>query len=98
LDWGELIASTDPFSRPFRLGRCRVDTNTPIEENAGAMGQFVEAGKVRFLAISEAALETIRRAHAKNFELVQDLARLEAASPVSEVAGDRQADMSQLHR
>jgi aryl-alcohol dehydrogenase-like predicted oxidoreductase len=203
----------------------RVDTTTPIEETWGAMGQLVEAGKVRFLGISEAAPETIRRAHAthpmaavqteyslwsrdpednevlatvrelsigfvaysplgrgflsgeirsiddlhpddvrrnfprfqgenlaKNFELVnqvreiaeekgatpsqlalawvlaqgrdvvpipgtkrvryleenvggvdiqldaQDLARLEAASPVGDVAGDRQADMSQLHR
>jgi aryl-alcohol dehydrogenase-like predicted oxidoreductase len=42
----------------------RVDTDTPIEETWGAMGQLVEAGKVRFLGISEAGPETIRRAHA----------------------------------
>ena len=42
----------------------RVDPNTPIEETFGAMGEFVAEGKVRYLGISEAAPETIRRAHA----------------------------------
>src|SRR5205807_3880060 len=42
----------------------RVDTKTPIEETVGAMKELVEAGKVRFLGLSEAAPETIRRAHA----------------------------------
>jgi aryl-alcohol dehydrogenase-like predicted oxidoreductase len=42
----------------------RVDPEVPIEETWGAMGELVEAGKVRFLGISEAAPETIRRAHA----------------------------------
>ena len=42
----------------------RVDPATPIEETIGAMAEFVEEGKVRFLGISEAAPETIRRAHA----------------------------------
>jgi len=42
----------------------RVDPNTPIEETFGAMGEFVQEGKVRYLGISEAAPETIRRAHA----------------------------------
>src|SRR5213593_2776623 len=41
----------------------RVDVNTPIEETVGAMKELVEAGKVRFLGLSEAAPETIRRAH-----------------------------------
>ncbi len=41
----------------------RVDPDTPIEETWGAMKELVEAGKVRFLGISEAAPETIRRAH-----------------------------------
>jgi aryl-alcohol dehydrogenase-like predicted oxidoreductase len=41
----------------------RVDLNTPIEETVGAMGQLVQEGKVRFLGLSEAAPETIRRAH-----------------------------------
>src|SRR5580765_191481 len=42
----------------------RVDNNTPIEETVGAMKELVEAGKVRHLGLSEAAPETIRRAHA----------------------------------
>jgi len=42
----------------------RVDPEVPIEETWGALGELVEAGKVRFLGISEAAPETIRRAHA----------------------------------
>ena len=42
----------------------RVDPNTPIEETVGAMAELVEAGKVRQLGLSEAAPETIRRAHA----------------------------------
>ena len=41
----------------------RVDPDVPIEETVGAMGRLVEAGKVRFLGLSEAAPETIRRAH-----------------------------------
>ncbi len=42
----------------------RVDPNTPIEETWGAMAELVEAGKVRYLGISEAGSQTIRRAHA----------------------------------
>ena len=42
----------------------RVDPNTPIEETVGAMSRLVEEGKVRYLGLSEAAPETIRRAHA----------------------------------
>jgi aryl-alcohol dehydrogenase-like predicted oxidoreductase len=42
----------------------RVDNNTPIEETVGAMKELVEAGKVRHLGLSEAAPQTIRRAHA----------------------------------
>ncbi|CAN5407707.1 aldo/keto reductase [soil metagenome] len=42
----------------------RVDPDTPIEETIGAMAQLVTEGKVRFLGLSEAAPETIRRAHA----------------------------------
>ncbi|HKH09950.1 MAG TPA: aldo/keto reductase [Rubrobacter sp.] len=42
----------------------RVDPETPIEETAGAMKELVEAGKVRFLGLSEAGIETIRKAHA----------------------------------
>ena len=41
----------------------RVDPETPVEETWGAMKELVDAGKVRYLGISEAAPETIRRAH-----------------------------------
>jgi aryl-alcohol dehydrogenase-like predicted oxidoreductase len=42
----------------------RVDPSVPIEETVGAMARLVEAGKVRFLGLSEAAPATVRRAHA----------------------------------
>jgi aryl-alcohol dehydrogenase-like predicted oxidoreductase len=42
----------------------RVDPNTPIEETVGAMAELVRAGKVRYIGLSEASAETIRRAHA----------------------------------
>ena len=41
----------------------RVDRNVPIEDTVGAMSKLVEAGKVRYLGLSEAAPATIRRAH-----------------------------------
>jgi aryl-alcohol dehydrogenase-like predicted oxidoreductase len=41
----------------------RVDTATPIEETVGAMAQLVQEGKVRYLGLSEAGADTIRRAH-----------------------------------
>jgi len=42
----------------------RVDPETPVEETVGAMSELVRKGKVRFLGLSEASAETIRRAHA----------------------------------
>jgi aryl-alcohol dehydrogenase-like predicted oxidoreductase len=42
----------------------RVDTTVPIEDTVGAMARLVEQGKVRYLGLSEAAEETIRRAQA----------------------------------
>jgi aryl-alcohol dehydrogenase-like predicted oxidoreductase len=42
----------------------RVDPDVPIEETVGAMAELIDAGKVRFLGLSEAGVETIRRAHA----------------------------------
>ena len=42
----------------------RVDPETPIEETVGAMKELVEAGKVRYLGLSEAGTETIRKANA----------------------------------
>jgi len=41
----------------------RVDRAVPIEETVGAMADLVKQGKVRFLGLSEAAAQTIRRAH-----------------------------------
>jgi aryl-alcohol dehydrogenase-like predicted oxidoreductase len=41
----------------------RIDPDTPIEETVGALGELVEAGKVRHIGLSEASAETIRRAH-----------------------------------
>ena len=41
----------------------RVDKNTPIEETVGAMAELVKEGKVRYLGLSEAGTDTIRRAH-----------------------------------
>jgi aryl-alcohol dehydrogenase-like predicted oxidoreductase len=41
----------------------RVDPSVPVEETFGALGELVEAGKVRYLGISEAAPDTIARAH-----------------------------------
>ena len=42
----------------------RVDPEVPIEDTVGAMAELVAAGKVKFLGLSEAGLQTIRRAHA----------------------------------
>ncbi len=42
----------------------RVDDKVPIEDTVGAMGRLVEAGKVRFIGLSEAGPATLRKAHA----------------------------------
>jgi aryl-alcohol dehydrogenase-like predicted oxidoreductase len=42
----------------------RVDTNTPIEETVGAMADLVRAGKIKYIGLSEAGPETLRRAYA----------------------------------
>ena len=42
----------------------RVDRNTPIEETIGALARLVADGKVRYIGLSEASPDTIRRAHA----------------------------------
>lgn len=42
----------------------RVDPSVPIEETVGAMGELVQAGKVRHLGLSEPSSATLRRAHA----------------------------------
>ncbi|MEA9986056.1 aldo/keto reductase [Subtercola sp. RTI3] len=42
----------------------RMDPKVPIEETVGELAKFVEEGKIRYIGLSEAAPETIRRAHA----------------------------------
>lgn len=42
----------------------RVDPNVPIEETVGAMADLVKEGKVRYLGLSEASVNSIRKAHA----------------------------------
>ena len=42
----------------------RVDRNTPIEDTVGAMAELVREGKVRYIGLSEASVQTIRRGHA----------------------------------
>jgi aryl-alcohol dehydrogenase-like predicted oxidoreductase len=42
----------------------RIDPNTPIEETVGAMAELVQEGKIRHIGLSEAAPDTIRKAHA----------------------------------
>ncbi|WP_426512456.1 aldo/keto reductase [Dactylosporangium sp. McL0621] len=42
----------------------RVDPNVPIEDVAGTVREFVDAGKVKYFGLSEAGAQTIRRAHA----------------------------------
>ncbi|WP_292080005.1 MULTISPECIES: aldo/keto reductase [Brevundimonas] len=42
----------------------RVDPDTPIEDTVGAMAELVKEGKVRYLGLSEAAPDTLRKAHA----------------------------------
>lgn len=42
----------------------RVDKNTPIEEVVGVLADLVKAGKIRYIGLSEAGADTIRRAHA----------------------------------
>lgn len=44
----------------------RMDPNVPIEETVGAMGELVSAGKIRYLGLSEAGVETLKRASAEH--------------------------------
>src|SRR5438128_6770815 len=66
----------------------RVDPDTPIEETVGAMAQLVRDGKVRFLGLSEASAETIRRAHAVHpITALQSEYSLWTRDPEDEVLG-----------
>ena len=64
----------------------RVDPNVPIEETVGAMAELVQQGKVRHIGLSEAAPETIRRAHAVHpITAVQTEYSLWARDPEAEI-------------
>src|SRR6266700_1238953 len=66
----------------------RVDPDTPIEETVGAMAELVQKGKVRFLGLSEAGAETIRRAHAIHpITALQSEYSLWTRDPEKEVVG-----------
>jgi aryl-alcohol dehydrogenase-like predicted oxidoreductase len=66
----------------------RVDPDTPIEETVGAMAELVGEGKVRFLGLSEAGAETIRRAHAVHpITALQSEYSLWTRDPEDEVLG-----------
>ena len=66
----------------------RSDPGVPVEETVGAMAELVEAGKVRYLGLSEASAETIRRAHATHpITAVQSEYSLWTRDPEDEVLG-----------
>jgi len=66
----------------------RVDPDTPIEETVGAMSELVRQGKVRFLGLSEASAENIRRAHAIHpITALQSEYSLWTRDPETEVLG-----------
>lgn len=66
----------------------RVDPDTPIEETVGAMSDLVRRGKVRFLGLSEASAENIRRAHAVHpITALQSEYSLWTRDPEDEVLG-----------
>jgi aryl-alcohol dehydrogenase-like predicted oxidoreductase len=64
----------------------RVDRKVPIEDTVGAMAELVQTGKVRFLGLSEAAAETVRRAHVVHpISALQDEYSLWSREPEEEV-------------
>src|SRR5437868_8220742 len=66
----------------------RVDPETPIEETVGAMAELVRAGKVRYLGLSEAGADAIRRAHAVHpITALQSEYSLWTRDPEEEVLG-----------
>ena len=57
-----LIDLADLISQVY--SQHRVDASVPIAETVGAMSRLIEQGKVRYIGLSEAGPETIKRAHA----------------------------------
>ena len=73
--------------------------DTPIEETVGAMAELVAAGKVRHLGLSEAAPETIRRAHAVHpITALQTEYSLWTRDPEDEILADRARARHRLRR
>jgi len=78
-----LGVETIDIYRPARL-----DPSVPIEETVGAMAELVRAGKVRYLGLSEAGADTIRRAHAVHpITALQSEYSLWTRDPEEEVLG-----------
>jgi len=66
----------------------RIDPNTPIEETVGAMAELVKEGKVRYLGLSEAGSETLRRACAVHpITALQSEYSLWSRDPEDEILG-----------
>ncbi|MCX7178489.1 MAG: aldo/keto reductase [Proteobacteria bacterium] len=66
----------------------RVDPNVPIEETVGTMADLVREGKVRYIGLSEAAPQTIRRAHAVHpISALQTEYSLWSRDPEAEILG-----------
>jgi aryl-alcohol dehydrogenase-like predicted oxidoreductase len=64
----------------------RIDTSVPIEETVGALAEQVEAGKIRYIGLSEAGAKTIRQAHAVHpISAVQTEYSLWSRDPETEV-------------
>jgi len=69
----------------------RVDTSVPIEDTIGAMAELVKEGKVRYLGMSEAAPETIRKAHkVHRITALQTEYSLWSRDPEDEILKNRQ--------
>jgi aryl-alcohol dehydrogenase-like predicted oxidoreductase len=77
----------DEFEIATKFGFA-IDPGVPIEETVGAMAELVDAGKVRYLGLSEASSETIRRAHATHpLTAVQSEYSLWTRDPEDDVLG-----------
>jgi aryl-alcohol dehydrogenase-like predicted oxidoreductase len=75
----------------------RVDPQVPIEDTVGAMSELVQAGKVRYIGLSEAAATTVRRAHAVHpIAAVQTEYSLFSREPEEELLGARFRSLDEL--
>jgi aryl-alcohol dehydrogenase-like predicted oxidoreductase len=70
----------------------RVDPDVPIEDVAEAVRELIAEGKVKHFGLSEAAAQTIRRAHAVQHFLMSDLNNVEIADPIAEWLAGKKLD------